>query len=40
MYLLLYADDTIIMAESECELRTALDAAHHYFYSVEVGYYY
>ena len=30
LYLLLYADDTIIMAESECELQAALNAAHHY----------
>ena len=30
LYILLYADDTIIMAESECELQAALNAAHHY----------
>ena len=30
LYLLLYADVTIIMAESECELQAALNAAHHY----------
>ena len=31
LYLFLYADDTIITAESECELLAALNAAHHYF---------
>ena len=31
LYLLLYADDTIIMAESECELQAALNAAHPYW---------
>ena len=30
LYILLYADDTMIMAESECELQAALSAAHHY----------
>ena len=30
LYLLIYADDTIIMAESECEMQAALNAAHHY----------
>ena len=30
LYLLLYADDTIMMAESECELQAALNVAHHY----------
>ena len=30
LYLLLYADDTKLMAEPECELQAALNAAHHY----------
>ena len=30
MYQLLYADDTKIMAESECELQVALNAGYHY----------
>ena len=30
LYLLLYEDVTIIMAESECELQAALNPAHHY----------
>ena len=34
LHILLYADDTIIMAESECELQASLKAA---LYSVEVG---
>ena len=29
LYLFLYADDTIIMAESECELQAALNASRH-----------
>ena len=27
LHILLYADDTIIMAESECDLQAALNAA-------------
>ena len=34
LYLLLYADDTVIMAE----FQAALNAAHHILYSVDVGY--
>ena len=30
LYVLLYADSTIIMAYSECELQATLNAAHHY----------
>ena len=30
LFSLLYADDTIIMAESELELQSALDAVHDY----------
>jgi len=30
MFALLYADDTIILSENECELQSALDAVHAY----------
>ena len=30
MFVLLYADDTIILAENACELQKALDAVHDY----------
>ena len=30
LFFLLYADDTIVMAESEAELQSALDAVHEY----------
>ena len=29
LYILLNADDTIIMAETKCELQAVLNAAHH-----------
>ena len=30
MFVLLYADDTIVLAENACELQKALDAVHDY----------
>ena len=30
LYLLLYVDDTIVLAETEAELQAALHAVHHY----------
>ena len=30
MFVLLYADDTIVLAENACELQNALDAVHEY----------
>ena len=30
MFVLLNADDTIVLAENVCELQTALDAVHEY----------
>ena len=30
MFVLLYADDTIVLAENACELQKALDVVHDY----------
>ena len=30
LFVLLYADDTSILAENECDLQTALDSVHEY----------
>ena len=30
MFVLLYADDTVVLAENVCELQKALDAVHDY----------
>ena len=32
MFVLFYADDTIVLAENACELHKALDAIHEYCY--------